>query len=439
MASLRRTVSGVLSVSPVAGRGHAQRLAAPLVFLLAVAVLREVSGRGGSGIAALVLLPVLWVAARGSRRELAVVLLGVGAVFILPSVALGQADELAASWPVAAFVVAASSIAGLLVHQLVAQVREQAHEAVQRQRELEILLEMMRELAAAEDARAASCDAARVVARAPAAVLFELDREGRVVATAAVGASVEGLLLPRDSSGALGDVLRTGRGMVLDDPAAVLDVRVLAALGAPSSVVLEPVVGPGVTGVLAVALPHTAGRRGETLALLAAEAASAIGRADVVAELESQARIDPLTGLPNRRAWDEALRSALGRAARDGQPICVAVLDLDGFKAFNDTHGHQAGDRALKAVAAAWRAEVREGDLLARWGGDEFALLVHAPASRARHIVERVRSSVADRSASFGIAQWDGAEDAERVLARADAALYAAKTADAVADPRAES
>ena len=424
----------MLSVPRIADQPRALRLVPPLVFLLAVAVLREAPGRLGSGIAALVLLPVLWVAVRGSRRELAVVVVGVGAVFILPSVVLGQTAELASRWPVAAFVVAAAGGAGALVHHLVGQVREQAREAVQRQRELELLLEMMREISQAPDVRAAVCDGARVVARAPAAVLLERHEEGQLVATAAAGASSDGVLLQHYAGTALDEVLRRGRGAVLDEPATELDQRLVAALGHPASVVLEPVVGHGVAAVLAVALAGTARRRPETLALLAAEAASEIGRADLLAELESQARIDPLTGLPNRRAWDEALKSALGRSARDGQPISVGVLDLDEFKAFNDAHGHQAGDRVLKEVAAAWRAELREGDLLARWGGDEFALLVHAPAARAHHVLQRLPASSPDRPASFGIAEWDRAEDAEHLLARADAELYAAKASKAVGD-----
>ncbi len=89
---------------------------------------------------------------------------------------------------------------------------------------------------------------------------------------------------------------------------------------------LEPVVAPGVSGVLVIDVGHAVERRREMLALLAAEAASAIARADVMAELEDLARVAPLTGLPNRRAWDESLNRALGRSARDGRPLSVVVL-----------------------------------------------------------------------------------------------------------------
>jgi diguanylate cyclase (GGDEF)-like protein len=224
----------------------------------------------------------------------------------------------------------------------------------------------------------------------------------------------------------LARVLASGRGEVASD-AEQLGEPLFAALGRPARVALEPVVGQGVTGVLVLAVHEPVERRRETLALLAAEAASAIGRADVVAELESLARIDPLTGLPNRRGWEEALSRAVAVAARDGMRVSVAVLDLDAFKQFNDTQGHQAGDRALEEVAAAWRRELRDGDVLARWGGDEFALLVTAPRAEAERVVDRLRASLPQQPFSAGVAELESDDNADRVLARADAELYAAK------------
>ena len=89
-------------------------------------------------------------------------------------------------------------------------------------------------------------------------------------------------------------------------------------------------------------------------------------------EARKVARVDALTSLPNRRAWDEALPRELARARRDGKPFTVAMIDLDNFKKFNDTHGHQAGDDLLADAARAWIAQLRETDLLARYGGEEF-------------------------------------------------------------------
>src|SRR6185436_11043137 len=87
-----------------------------------------------------------------------------------------------------------------------------------------------------------------------------------------------------------------------------------------------------------------------------------------VGELGRQARTDALTGLANRRGWDEQLDRELAQASRSGRPVSVALLDLDDFKRYNDAHGHQAGDRLLVAAAAAWEGQLRDGDVLCRWG-----------------------------------------------------------------------
>jgi diguanylate cyclase (GGDEF)-like protein len=112
----------------------------------------------------------------------------------------------------------------------------------------------------------------------------------------------------------------------------------------------------------------------------------------LVSRLEGLARTDPLTGVPNRRVWEEELPRELERARRMGTGVCVAMIDLDDFNAYNDRFGHQAGDLVLKEAASAWRAEVRSTDLLARYGGEEFVLLLPACALEdAVRIVERLR------------------------------------------------
>ena len=107
------------------------------------------------------------------------------------------------------------------------------------------------------------------------------------------------------------------------------------------------------------------------------------------------ARVDVLTGLGNRRAFDEALDESLGRARRNGTRVCVIVTDLDGFKDINDVYGHVAGDECLKQAAAALRATVREGESCFRWGGDEFAVLVpDAAEGDAAALAARIQASV---------------------------------------------
>jgi diguanylate cyclase (GGDEF)-like protein len=167
------------------------------------------------------------------------------------------------------------------------------------------------------------------------------------------------------------------------------------------------------------------------VSLLAAEAAVAIERADLLARLEAVARTDDLTGLANRRAWDEHLPRELSRAHRDEQPLCVAMLDLDRFKEYNDERGHQAGDRLLKQVSAAWREMLRPSDMLARYGGEEFGLVLpHCSIEKGMEVVERLREyMVSGQTCSAGIAMWDGEEPADRLVSRADSALYEAKAA----------
>jgi diguanylate cyclase (GGDEF)-like protein len=130
----------------------------------------------------------------------------------------------------------------------------------------------------------------------------------------------------------------------------------------------------------------------------------------------------------NRRAWDEELPRELARAARSGRPLCLALLDLDHFKAYNDRHGHLAGDRLLKAAAAAWGGKLRKTDLLARYGGEEFSLLLpDCQLDKGLEIAERLRTAQPEGTCSIGVAAWDGRESADQLLTRADRALYAAK------------
>ena len=151
-----------------------------------------------------------------------------------------------------------------------------------------------------------------------------------------------------------------------------------------------------------------------------------------VGELARLARMDPLTGLVNRRGWDEQLDRELAQAQRSGRPVSVALLDLDGFKKFNDAHGHQAGDRLLVAAAAAWQGQFRDGDVLCRWGGDEFAaLLPDCSEGEAHEIIARVTSTTPSlQSCAAGTAAWDGTETADELVWRADAELLKRKRAN---------
>jgi diguanylate cyclase (GGDEF)-like protein len=143
----------------------------------------------------------------------------------------------------------------------------------------------------------------------------------------------------------------------------------------------------------------------------------------------AQACTDELTGLPNRRWWQEQLPRALERATGRGSAVSVAILDLDHFKLYNDAHGHQNGDGLLRRMAVAWGSEMRPVDLLARHGGEEFVVaLPGCKTDQALVIIERLRSALPEeQSCSAGIAGWDGVETMPELLARAGRALYQAK------------
>ncbi|WP_426662565.1 diguanylate cyclase domain-containing protein [Rhodanobacter aciditrophus] len=169
-------------------------------------------------------------------------------------------------------------------------------------------------------------------------------------------------------------------------------------------------------------------------------------RQRVEAQVRHQATHDMLTGLPNRALFHERLRDAIAQPAAHGHGFALAMLDIDGFKAVNDTHGHPVGDTLLKAIADRLRGRVRAGDTVARLGGDEFALLLE-DATELPLLLERCQQLcdtlalpyplsgpsgevVAQVSASIGIAVWrpDTASD-EALIQAADRALYQAKRA----------
>jgi two-component system cell cycle response regulator len=156
-------------------------------------------------------------------------------------------------------------------------------------------------------------------------------------------------------------------------------------------------------------------------------------------ELRLTAGTDSLTGLPNRRMAGEHLERLLARARRHSIPFVVVLVDLDGFKAINDRHGHAIGDLALIAVAERMEAVCRSGDLLGRWGGDELIVLsTEAEEGDAGALAARLVASVGDEALdvegvrldleiSAGWTVWRDGDVADAILARADRSLYAAK------------
>jgi diguanylate cyclase (GGDEF)-like protein len=183
--------------------------------------------------------------------------------------------------------------------------------------------------------------------------------------------------------------------------------------------------------------------------MVAAAVLIALGVADrlrqqraALTDAERRAQTDPLTGVLNRRSLIERLDAACVRARARGLPIAVLFLDLDHFKLINDSFGHQAGDACLQAIIAPIQSELRQSDVIGRFGGEEFVVILSgADTAAALPIAQRIRARIANvrvhgygapiaLTCSIGI----GASDTlglwgEQLISRADAAVYAAKRA----------
>ncbi|HEY4095021.1 MAG TPA: diguanylate cyclase, partial [Baekduia sp.] len=230
-------------------------------------------------------------------------------------------------------------------------------------------------------------------------------------------------------------VMETGEPLFVADATTSphCDARLIAQLGA-RSVLFWPIADAGgARGALAISFPEPLAALADgddvLVGVLAGEAALAMQRADLLGRLDELTRTDELTGLPNRRAWDELLTHELAAARRHGKPLSVAMLDLDFFKRYNDEHGHLAGDHMLRRSAHAWVQDLRASDVLARWGGEEFALLLpDCDAECARALIDRLRGSTPDGATfSAGVCATDGTMAARTLIDAADQALYLAK------------
>ena len=307
--------------------------------------------------------------------------------------------------------------------------------------ELQLIWSASRSLARStypDETRSMVCGVAGQVSGADVVILFEPDEEGSVLrGTAAQG--LEGSLgeLPMNEHSGATLALRTNtQRFGADSGAEPSAVRDLLARHGLASVFWQPVSrGRTVRAVLALGWkaerPEVGERTARLMDFVAVEAAVAVDRGAAIERLVGLARTDALTGLANRRAWEDELAREIARATRDGTPLSIALLDLDGFKAYNDTHGHAAGDRVLQLTAGAWTPRLRATDVLARWGGDEFGLaLPNCGLEEGSELLARLLAGTAGGlTCSAGVVRWDGSEIASQLLGRADRALYRAKAA----------
>lgn len=172
-------------------------------------------------------------------------------------------------------------------------------------------------------------------------------------------------------------------------------------------------------------------RQTSLMTFFAGQAAIAIENARLYQETQDLALTDPLTGLSNRRALGDQLEHEMHSARRNRTQIAYAIIDVDDFKRINDTHGHQVGDKALKVFADCLRLNSRKGDIVARFAGDEFVVVMcNTNPDAARLGVERIQQQLrkSDLRCSIGVGMFPAdAEDTSSLLSAADRALYVAK------------
>jgi len=403
--------------------------AVPLTFFAVVALLRQAGGGATSGYSPLVMLPILWLAIYGSRVQLGFAIVATGATFLAPQILVGPPLYPSTGWRGSVLWVAVGLLAGSAIQKLVDQSRH-------RTADVAALGAITRALTAGSDPRPELCAAAQLVTGAAFAILFEPQVDGILVATAGSGGVDLGSMRidPKTHSCATAEAWRTGTRIYLADAAVDRHSSELAAHANARALLCQPVTRrERTTAVLVVGFSeshqHAPASALYLVELLAAEIGTAIDRADLVALLDSQARSDPLTGAANRRSWDEEIDRELARARRTGDPLTVALLDMDHFKDYNDTHGHAAGDVLLRDLVTAIRAELRTGDVIARWGGEEFTLsLPGCDVEQAQTIASRLLCLVpSGQTVSIGLTQARAQDTPRALIDRADTALYAAK------------
>jgi diguanylate cyclase (GGDEF)-like protein/PAS domain S-box-containing protein len=279
-------------------------------------------------------------------------------------------------------------------------------------------------------------------ASAGAVVRFDVAANTGVMLGAASsdGADLVGTAFDLQSATATAEVFRCGQPARVDALALSAEdpmSKTVQRMGLTGSVAAPIQVGGALWGAVAAASgQHIAVGAELRLERFAHLASLAITNLQAVEMLEHRAATDPLTGIANHRTFHDRLRSEVERAQRYGRDVSVVLLDLDHFKEINDTHGHQTGDRILKEVAQRLADEARDGELVARIGGEEFAWLIpesdlhgaYGAAERVRRAIETTPfADVATVTLSAGVSSTTHARDAHQLMRNADRALYCAK------------
>ncbi len=400
-----------------------------------VALLRQAQGGATSGYAALLVLPVVWVAFVGTRGSIACVVVALAATLTLPIALAGAPSYPTTGLRGVVLLTLVAAIVGFVVEYGVRLTRRQGEHEAQRARMLDRLVQTQSAIAMSDfgfdDLLHTVVEEALALTGADAAVV-ELPEGPDMVYRAVAGAAGPffGLRLPKDGS-ASGYCLATVEPFVVSDTETDdrVDREACRKVGACSMVVVPLIHAGAPAGVLKV-YSGEAGAVGvdeaRVLGLLGNVIGTGLARAELFATMTEHASTDALTGLANRRSWDDQLTRAIAHAERTHETLSVAVCDVDGLKEINDRSGHAAGDELLRGIAERWRSDARAADLIARIGGDEFAVLLPgADEAGAQDVVERLIGTLPPGSSvSFGIAEWDLREDAVELMMRADLRMY---------------
>jgi GGDEF domain-containing protein len=391
--------------------------------MVVITMMRDALGGAVSAYSTLLILPVLWLAMYGTRIQLAVGVLGVAVLLVMPIVLVGAPDYTDEEWRRALLWVTVAGIIGLAVHDLVEQVRQRADAlhtvsaAVgRRTREIET--------------RSAICEAAKENANADFALLLEPDvNDRRLVATAATDPQLEGTEVYLTNSSA--PAVRTFTSAREHFEHDVGQSPLTAANGTVTpvaSIFWHPVPGrESPLGVIAVAWSDRPKRLPETLQAvmeaLAAEAAGVIERTTLLMRLETVVKTDPVTGLPNERAWEEEVPRELSRARRHRAPLSVAILDLGEFELTPDGEVGAGDRKLLRAAAGRWRGELGPSDFLAHRDppGRFSALFPNLDAGEAELAALRLRALAPEkRICTVAVATWNGTELPAALVGRAE-------------------
>lgn len=332
-------------------------------------------------------------------------------------------DQLLAFIPVVA---GPAVVVGGFVHVVASRMRTAAQRLLEC---VQVSGHMVTEAPEAHNVLATICQGTRRACDAATATLLVPDSDGEWAVVAADGPEPTGAVELEELTPLLEEPRRR-----LGQHARVEPWLVDSDDGARGSRLVHPLQDDELIGVLVVDWDTTVARLSDLAAHLlrayAQQASTALRYHRVHESLTQLAATDALTGLPNRRAFETAMTAYDAARRRGNDTVAVALFDLDGFKAFNDRHGHAAGDDLLRTIANAWQERVRDEDLLARLGGDEFALLapgttLTGTAVLAQDLCALVPS--AEVSCSAGVAVGIEGEPLADLVEAVDRYLYAAK------------